>query len=559
MVRLVLSGADDADLIALSAGFGRDGPGVLTDDGLAAAYRWTTRDGREALARGETGGLTVDLSDQPSGRADLLRLDHAEDGVLRIEAERPSIRLARLAAEDPPGAAFDPILNGADRFEVSGRGDARLFGDALSAAAQDRGRGDLFQLEGAGGRQATGDFWLIPSTAFQVRGGADDFQVASRGALHLWGDAAMALDKAGYDGALIRGGDDRLDAGAALSGVRRPETPVMVGDVGAVGVGWLLRGGDDLLIAPRGAGAAMSGDVLTGDGQSRLVCGDDLLRGGRGRDLLIGDAQDLLEPLVRIRPGDDALRGGRGNDALHGDARFAAPETVVLGRDAGADRLFGGEGRDRAWGGWSDDRIFGGDDGDRLHGDAGADRIEGGADADRLWGGAGADRLAGGAAADRLFGGGGRDAARGGGGGDVVAGGGGDDLIEGNDGRDRLRGDLGRDRLVGGAGDDDLRGGAGKDRLAGGGGDDRLDGGAGADRLLGGAGADLFRLAAGGGRDRVEDFDPAEDGLWLPRGAEPLQVAETARGVSVELAGAELMLLGVTLDALEDAGQSWLV
>lgn len=92
---------------------------------------------------------------------------------------------------------------------------------------------------------------------------------------------------------------------------------------------------------------------------------------------------------------------------------------------------------------------------------------------------------------------------------------GGDDTLVGKDGADRLFGGAGSDTLDGGLGRDVLRGGSGNDILRGGGGADRLDGGNGNDRLAGGIGADDFVYAAGGGRDRIVDFQNNLDELDL--------------------------------------------
>lgn len=121
----------------------------------------------------------------------------------------------------------------------------------------------------------------------------------------------------------------------------------------------------------------------------------------------------------------------------------------------------------------------------------------------------GSDDLQGDRRADILAGGGHGDTITAGGGGDVALGGGGADRISGGQGDDWLDGDNGADRLAGNGGDDRLDGGPGDDRLAGGTGRDRLAGGTGDDTLTGGRGGDLFVFRAGGGNDRITDFDPA--------------------------------------------------
>ncbi|WP_372884158.1 M10 family metallopeptidase C-terminal domain-containing protein [Shimia sp.] len=75
-------------------------------------------------------------------------------------------------------------------------------------------------------------------------------------------------------------------------------------------------------------------------------------------------------------------------------------------------------------------------------------------------------------------------------------------------------GDAG-ERLAGGADHDILYGAGGDDTLLGGAGDDVLIDGTGSDLLSGGEGADIFVMTHDGERDRITDFDPAEDRLDL--------------------------------------------
>lgn len=67
-------------------------------------------------------------------------------------------------------------------------------------------------------------------------------------------------------------------------------------------------------------------------------------------------------------------------------------------------------------------------------------------------------------------------------------------------------GSANNDNLFGYASADVLRGLAGADTLTGGAGDDRLEGGTGADLLLGGTGVDSYVLAAGEGKDRIDEM-----------------------------------------------------
>ncbi|MFZ2301301.1 MAG: retention module-containing protein [Gallionella sp.] len=100
----------------------------------------------------------------------------------------------------------------------------------------------------------------------------------------------------------------------------------------------------------------------------------ETLRGGHGRDTLVGGA------------GDDTLYGEEGKDKLYGGA--------------GDDTLYGNEGKDKLYGGAGDDT---------LHGNEGKDKLYGGAGNDTLYGDEGKDTLKGGLGDDLLYGGEGKD------------------------------------------------------------------------------------------------------------------------------------------------------
>jgi cysteinyl-tRNA synthetase len=92
------------------------------------------------------------------------------------------------------------------------------------------------------------------------------------------------------------------------------------------------------------------------------------------------------------------------------------------------------------------------------------------------------------------------------------------DTIKALGGDDRVDGRGGNDKLYGGTGNDILLGGSGNDRLFGQSGNDRLYGGTGKDVLSGGAGADVFVFNTKLGPtniDRITDFRPGEDKIWL--------------------------------------------
>jgi hypothetical protein len=156
-------------------------------------------------------------------------------------------------------------------------------------------------------------------------------------------------------------------------------------------------------------------------------------------------------------------RGKNGNDALIGSNK--------------ADYMYGFGGNDELWGRAGNDALYGGVGDDWLYGEAGDDTLYGEDGEDHLYGGDGSDVLRGGN--------------------------GNDPLLAGGDGRDSVRGDAGNDRLEGGAGDDELYGGPGADVLV---------GGEGADAFFWMSLADWDPVA---GTDTIEDYNPAEDKLWI--------------------------------------------
>lgn len=152
--------------------------------------------------------------------------------------------------------------------------------------------------------------------------------------------------------------------------------------------------------------------------------------------------------------------------------------------------------------------------------------------------GRGNDKLIGNAEDNVLVSRGGRDVLNGGEGNDTLNAGRGNDRLNAGLGTDILRGHAGADTLRGGAGDDTLDGGGGGDKLFGGDGNDTLNGGGGIDSLSGGAGADTFVFSDGNGRDRIVDFDVAEDrlsfdpALWGGASKTEAEIVDMARGTA---------------------------
>jgi Ca2+-binding RTX toxin-like protein len=123
----------------------------------------------------------------------------------------------------------------------------------------------------------------------------------------------------------------------------------------------------------------------------------------------------------------------------------------------------------------------------------------------------GEDRIEGTRESEHILGLGGDDRLRGRGGDDTVDGGAGDDRVRGDSGNDIVFGGAGNDRVEGKSGNDTVYGGDGEDRVKGGDGDDIVYGGAGDDHVWGGLGNDVLVFAPGSGRDKIHDFNHADD------------------------------------------------
>ena len=318
--------------------------------------------------------------------------------------------------------------------------------------------------------------------------------------------------------------------------------------------------------APTAVGLTVTGYTTANDTQTGAAS-NDRMQGLAGRDSLSGgDGADWLEGgvdgtyFIGATPylGGDILFGGLGNDVLIGNSStvlgtagetlddiaariaqtIASTSTTLgdllsggVGEDTliacdGINFLAGGSGGDLLVGGIGDDYLFGGYDatsasfnwaptitGDSFTFDPNVGGLERTDDiGDAIYAGAGNDRAYGGAGDDYLDLGQGNDIATGGAGNDVLLGGDGNDTIlgdsnvaSGTDGMDFLDGGAGNDTLAGGGNDDYLLGGAGDDILAGESGNDVLIGGKGNDTLEGGAGRDTYYFNRGDGVDTIID------------------------------------------------------
>ncbi len=81
------------------------------------------------------------------------------------------------------------------------------------------------------------------------------------------------------------------------------------------------------------------------------------------------------------------------------------------------------------------------------------------------------------------------------------------------------------------AGDDYLAGGPGNDELHGGEGNDRLDGGPGQDVMTGGPGDDIFLFRPGDGYDRITDYRPGDQMLFIGVSAETVSISHGLKSI----------------------------
>ncbi len=257
--------------------------------------------------------------------------------------------------------------------------------------------------------------------------------------------------------------------------------------------------------------------------------GNDILGGGAGNDLVIGDSGVVVQPGILEGPmtKHDARDLNQATDLLMKDADdltrdpFAENhcEHDCHGNSCGGCDWWGSEGgRDCD----CDHSILNGSDvidagsgNDVVFGDnavvtpvfaAGDSEVRYEARPDKGWGGRDCD---------------GRN---------------GDDVILGGDGIDILFGQQGEDTLDGGDGDDTLYGGSGRDTLLGGAGNDKLYGGSDYDRLNGGLGRDEVQQGGSdGGSDGGIDAAVAMQNPWLKRFILDLgQASDTIDGNSLD-------------------------
>lgn len=474
----ILSGTDEADTL-----FGLAGRDVLN------------------------GGSGNDLLSGGAGN-DLYWVDTASDQV-QEEADGGEDTVWAMADFTLPNHIERLELQGSDGLSGTGNGQANiLIGNSGNNLLQGGDGND--RLEGRGGNDSL------------LGGAGDDSLYGNAGDDTLSGGSGNDLYSIGVGSDVVQeeadSGEDTVWTTADFTLPDHAERLELQGSDGLNGTG---NAQANVLVGNRG-----NNMLHGGEGNDRLEGrgGNDSLLGGAGDDTLYGNA------------GDDTLAGGAGNDLY----------IIGVGSDVMQEEADGGiDTVDSQISCTLSDNIenlllrglvthaLGNALDNVITGSVGANSLNGAEGNDSLWGGPGGDTLVGGAGNDWLFGGAGADTYIVSDAGDIIterAAGGADNVLalasyvlpahierlvcgegvavngSGNEGANVLTGNEMANSLFGDAGNDSLVGGAGNDTLA---------GGTGVDYLLGGDGADRFVFAAGGGRDRIGDFQDGSDLLDL--------------------------------------------
>ena len=486
-----LDGGDGYDIAAYTM----SGEAVTVNLSVAAAD--ATAMNPRAAGGDAAGDTLTNINDLRGSMYDDVLTGDDEGAVVPAVADDPDVDGDQSVAEVPAsrgnklfGNQGDDMLKGMAGEDTlrGGKGNDTLYG----GDDDDTLMGDL------------GDDALKGQAGNDTLIGGEGADVLLGGGLNEAGTAFEAdegMDTASYSGS---------DAGVTIDLGRVPRGQAQ-GKAGSIGEGGHAEG--DVL---------HSIENLTGSDHT------DLLRGGEGRNVLMGgDGDDWNDPAT-TGVTEGGLFGRAGED--------------LLGGGAGNDWLEGGGGRDDIWGGAGDDMLRGGDDADRpftvdpaatdpeaATGDVMADAIAAFLAMDKiadgnnrragLFGGAGNDTLNGGGGSDYLDGGAGDDTLIWGGTEDIYVGGAGTDTIDASAATEIATVDLTADNItsvenvIGGnvtgatlTGTDmanRLVAGTMGATLVGGGGNDTLVGGAGGDTMNGGMGADTFVFAPGGGADTI--------------------------------------------------------
>jgi Ca2+-binding RTX toxin-like protein len=199
-------------------------------------------------------------------------------------------------------------------------------------------------------------------------------------------------------------------------------------------------------------------DTICGNGGGDEILGgtgDDGVTGGTGDDNITGGTDPLSGPGSDPVTEGDTLRGGSGRDYMLGD-------DGTLTRD-GSNNVA----HVLATTFDENDTMHGGPDDDFMWGQGGVDTMNGNENDDEMRGGNGADTMNGDADDDEMYGDNDPDAMHGNGGNDYMRGGVGIDTMDGDDDTDEMYGDNDADIMRGGGADDLMRGGSGADEIEG--------------------------------------------------------------------------------------------
>jgi len=420
------------------------------------------------------------------------------------------------------GSSFaDTLTFGGTQTAMGGGGGDAFIGSAGQAFVSYAGRGAVSVDLGAGtgGAAAAGDTY---TTVYGVIGSDfADTLVGGTGSATLFGGAGDDDLVVNFVGGEVDGGagTDTLDlsslaiaasvdmttgtaSGIQFDSIERivtgTGTDTLTGSTGADYLDggdnhdrFIYSGGDDTLVGSggrdevdySGSGLSLQVDLSAGTavigGDTQMLSGIEVVRGGTASDTLTGDAGanslagDAGDDLIEGAGDGDTLDGDLGTDILSYAGSGAAvmvdlSTNAATGGDATGDVISGFEG------------VIGSGFGDSLTASAlGSGSIGAGAGNDTVIGGSFADTMDGGAGIDTL------DYSQSGAGVDVY-------LALEDQSFGHAAGDVVRnfERLVGSSSGDTLSGLYGSDTIAGGSGDDIIHGTSGADSLDGGAGTD---------------------------------------------------------------------
>jgi Ca2+-binding RTX toxin-like protein len=320
-----------------------------------------------------------------------------------VEAPDRVSRVVRLLDSGPSGTVVgggDQLAGGSGHDLVWGQvGDDVIAGDDGNDVLEGNQGADTVH-GGAGQDDIVGG-----TTPAALPPGLSTAQFADTGDTLLAGDAGHDAIL-GDNGSVARGpvlGDDPEAADRVSRTVRMLDSAVGGPDRISGGAGHDLLWGEvaDDLIAGDDGNDALEGnqgaDVLDGGaGQDDVVGGTtpaaiapqartadfadagDVVAGGDGSDLLVGDNAEIAHPLG----GDGRWQRGVA-DGRYLRAVTLADRTAV----GGPDVVVGGGGNDDGFGGLGDDRLHGGPGQDYLEGNQGADVIDGSAGDDDIVGG----------------------------------------------------------------------------------------------------------------------------------------------------------------------------